>query len=149
MRKGLKSEMYTCTVCGYKGFDAPVDEFDICDCCGTQFGYSDAKRSHADLRRLWINAGCQWKSRSRHKPAQWNPYAQMLSAGIADGVILQPSLPPQTPVIEPFMDGTRSQVKFRAALTTESFFGTLDFATRRRANVLTLATQARTCVILV
>src|SRR5579863_506886 len=43
-------------MCGY-GLECPIEEFTLCPCCCTQFGYSDANRPHAELRRLWIAHG--------------------------------------------------------------------------------------------
>lgn len=80
---------FSCPVCGFDGLGAPHRDrlgcasFDICPCCGTEFGYDDASRSHADLRRAWRQGGARWRSRSSPPPAGWNPAEQMKRAGFA------------------------------------------------------------------
>jgi hypothetical protein len=50
---------HNCPVCGYaKLAEPPYDKtgcasFEICPSCGTEFGYHDASKSHAEPRRLW------------------------------------------------------------------------------------------------
>jgi ribosomal protein L11 methyltransferase len=56
----------------------------ICESCGTQFGYDDATpggtegriRRHAELRARWIAAGMPWTS-WRPIPEDWDPEAQL------------------------------------------------------------------------
>ena len=61
-------ETYSCPVCGSPGFlEPPWDangcaSFDICDSCGIQFGYNDARRDVQDRiwarwRELWLANG--------------------------------------------------------------------------------------------
>lgn len=84
------SKTYTCTVCGYPSLDEPpVDEygcasFDICSCCGIQFGYHDACRSHEELRRKWIAEGIPWHSELVHPPNGWNATDQLRAAGLGE-----------------------------------------------------------------
>jgi hypothetical protein len=84
------SETYLCPVCGYPGLsDPPVDEFgcatfEICPCCGTEFGYHDARRSHSELRSQWIENGRQWIHKSLGPPLNWDPQAQLKKAGLVD-----------------------------------------------------------------
>lgn len=54
--------MYTCPVCDWHGLeDDPLRAtYDICPRCGTEFGYHDANRSHAELRQEWLDAGAKW-----------------------------------------------------------------------------------------
>ena len=72
-----------CPVCGYDDLDeAPRDEldcasFEICPCCGTQFGYDDAARDHASLRDEWVGTGMAWWSRSHKPPIGWDPAEQL------------------------------------------------------------------------
>lgn len=49
--------------------------FAICACCGTEFGYDDASRSHAERRSQWIEAGMKWWSK-REPPPGWDPSLQ-------------------------------------------------------------------------
>lgn len=50
-----------CPVCGYLG--CLIEDWHICPCCGTEFGYDDAGRTHAELRRRWIDGGMKWWSK--------------------------------------------------------------------------------------
>lgn len=56
--------MYTCPVCGYKRLDQDPKQrlYNICPCCGTEFGSDDFDRSHAELRNIWIAHGARWWS---------------------------------------------------------------------------------------
>jgi hypothetical protein len=68
-------------VCGFDDLsERPVDHV-TCPCCGTQFGYHDARVGHDELRRRWIEGGMDWKSRRVPPPAHWSPVAQLLRAG--------------------------------------------------------------------
>jgi hypothetical protein len=57
--------------------DPPVD-YNICECCGTEFGNDDEVYSHEELRNRWIENGANWFFGSA--PVGWNPWTQLLSA---------------------------------------------------------------------
>ncbi len=84
----LPGEYYVCPVCGYPELDEPAVDaygcasFDICSCCGTQFGYHDATRPHAQLRAEWLQAGARWRSRARQPPPDWSASRQLAAAGL-------------------------------------------------------------------
>jgi hypothetical protein len=69
-----------CPICGYELSFAPYEDglasFEICPCCGNQFGYDDATRSHEELRGDWIAKGMPWFS-AGPKPPNWNPAKQL------------------------------------------------------------------------
>ena len=67
---------YTCPVCGYNKLEDPPFDDEICPSCGTQFGYHDHKRSHAELRAIWLT-NPTWHSRVDDQPDGWNPYTQL------------------------------------------------------------------------
>lgn len=71
-----------CPVCGYD-LGSPVEDYEICPSCGTQFGYDDANMAHAILRQRWTEKGCPWWSQSTQKPTNWNPLEQM--SRVSDG----------------------------------------------------------------
>lgn len=83
MRSDVEMHSYRCPVCGFDELDEPpYDEygdasFDICPCCGVEFGYHDATTTHAQLRDNWIKNGCPWTSTVDTPPADWNPYDQL------------------------------------------------------------------------
>ena len=84
------NEHYTCPVCGYQHLDeAAYDGFgcasyNICPCCGTEFGYDDSKIAHAELRKRWVSDGMQWWSKHQIKPDDWDPIKQPKEAGLFD-----------------------------------------------------------------
>jgi Cysteine-rich CPCC len=71
---------YTCPVCGYPDLDEKPINHEICPSCGTQFGYDDYLRPHADLRQEWLDSGANWFL-TGFEPYRWNPYRQLQNAG--------------------------------------------------------------------
>ena len=77
---------YMCPVCGYFGLTEPAyDEqgcssFEICPCCGSEFGYDDATLSHEHLRENWVKNGALWWSSSVLPPVGWDPIQQLSRA---------------------------------------------------------------------
>ncbi|MBK23091.1 MAG: hypothetical protein CME70_03705 [Halobacteriovorax sp.] len=74
----MHGEGKICRVCGSLHYDYPWGEdgscasFEICECCGTTFGYEDAtivaiKRK----RKEWIDSGAQWRE-PQSKPEGWS-----------------------------------------------------------------------------
>ena len=82
--------MNSCPVCGYDGLDeaafddARAPSYDICDCCGTQFGYDDARTPHSVLRAKWITNGMPWDSRVVSAPPDWDPVEQLRRVVLAE-----------------------------------------------------------------
>jgi hypothetical protein len=82
---------FVCPVCGFPNlYEAPYDayghpSFEICPSCGTEFGYHDANRTHAELRKQWIAAGTPWHSDVK-APLNWDPIQQLRSAGLQDAL---------------------------------------------------------------
>ena len=70
-----------CPVCGavldFEPYEGDLPSFEICPCCGTQFGYDDATRRHSDLRQQWIDNGKRWWLTSDAPPPGWDPDAQL------------------------------------------------------------------------
>jgi len=60
----------------------PPRDFDICPCCGTEFGNDDVEYTHEELRTAWIENGAQWFY--EHPPLGWDPWAQLVDAGRPD-----------------------------------------------------------------
>jgi len=73
--------MFTCPVCYYAALQEPPRDYNICECCGTEFGVDDEFCSYAELREKWIQAGAQWFFRT--PPVSWNPWVQLLAANVA------------------------------------------------------------------
>ena len=66
-----------CRVCGWDHGDyiwgASGDEasFEICECCGTEFGYEDSTvESTRNKRREWIMQGLKW-FKPKSMPNDW------------------------------------------------------------------------------
>jgi hypothetical protein len=80
---------YTCPVCGYPDLEEPAwnistgnPSFEICPCCGCEFGYEDAT-SIGKKRYLqkWVRSGTNW-FKPDLKPANWDLREQLTRVGI-------------------------------------------------------------------
>lgn len=85
----MHSQISHCPLCGYAfGADYTAEElrfsFEICDCCGCEYGYSDNEQ----FFNAWVAGGCNWFS-PRKRPPGWS-----LDAQLAD--ILRPWPPSDT-----------------------------------------------------
>ncbi len=67
---------YACPVCAY-GMSEPACDFNVCPCCGTEFGLHDKNSTLEALRALWIANGMQWWSKVDEVPPDWDPAKQM------------------------------------------------------------------------
>ncbi|MGH8013635.1 MAG: hypothetical protein ACREQ4_14155 [Candidatus Binataceae bacterium] len=66
-----------CPVCGYDSLTKPPVDYNICPCCGTEFGYDDIAHSWDELRTLWLSGGARWFSKHTPAPAEWNVLNQV------------------------------------------------------------------------
>src|SRR5690242_9627568 len=84
-----KKPGHDCPVCGYDRLPRPAyhesgaASFQICPCCGVQFGYEDTRFPHAALRRIWLEGGGTWYSDATQPPDDWNAMQQLRRAGLA------------------------------------------------------------------
>ena len=86
---------YICPICGHPyleegplqfiengkeivSYSKGAPTFEICPCCGVEFGYDDNEFSWEDLRKKWIEHGAIW-SRKIEKPKNWNLNKQLLN----------------------------------------------------------------------
>jgi hypothetical protein len=53
-------------------------DYNICECCGTEFGNDDEMFSREELRAQWISGGSKWFFGSH--PVGWNPWSQLVGA---------------------------------------------------------------------
>jgi hypothetical protein len=83
--KQNNSEPYTseCRICGYSsitypwGTDGASPSFEICPCCGVQFGKEDRTLEAIKAYRAeWIRKGGRWFSKNE-KPVEWDMDAQL------------------------------------------------------------------------
>jgi hypothetical protein len=70
-------ELYTCRICGLHrdeppwGPDGVSPTFEICDCCGVEFGYEDSTLDGVKrYRQEWVSGGCEWFV-PKAKPDGW------------------------------------------------------------------------------
>jgi hypothetical protein len=73
-----------CPVCGFR-LMYPATDHRICPCCGTEFGYDDAGRSHEELREVWVENGARWWSPVDPTPPGWNPREQLTNLEMLTG----------------------------------------------------------------
>ena len=81
---------YVCPVCGWPELmDPPHSEsngpsFEICPCCGFQFGYDDDDQgfTYAAWRERWIQNGMTWWSNGRPASPAWDARQQLARAGL-------------------------------------------------------------------
>lgn len=71
---------FTCPVCYFPDMHEPPQQYNICECCGTEFGLDDEFRSHAELRLEWLTNGAKWFFET--PPPHWNPYTQLFRANV-------------------------------------------------------------------
>lgn len=72
-----------CHVCGFDAGEPPWGEsecdptFNICECCGVEFGYEDHLMSGVlRCRKRWIESGGIW-FRPKAKPSNWDMAEQI------------------------------------------------------------------------
>lgn len=78
-----EDEAYCCRVCGLKqdfkpwGEDGKTPAFEICGCCGFEFGYQDCIPEYVKkFRKEWLKKDGEWASPDE-KPANWSLEEQM------------------------------------------------------------------------
>ena len=59
----------------------PID-YNICPCCGTEFGLDDVGVSPAELRSEWLDEGAPWFSDELSPEPNWNPFVQLAMADL-------------------------------------------------------------------
>jgi hypothetical protein len=68
-----------CPVCGFDDMPYPPVPFNVCPCCGTEFGVDDRKKSYPILQQEWISQGMPWFDDITFPPVQWDRLAQLYS----------------------------------------------------------------------
>ena len=78
-----KNYKKNCRVCGYEydeppwGIDDKTPLFEICPCCGNQFGYNDCNiEAIRKYRSEWIINGANWFN-SKFQNVGWNLFSQL------------------------------------------------------------------------
>jgi len=77
------NELYNCRVCGAEQLDAPWGDdgesptYDICDCCGVEFGYEDSTlQGVKKYRQKWLDGGAKWHHK-KSEPENWSAEEQL------------------------------------------------------------------------
>jgi hypothetical protein len=85
----MSEKLYICPICGYPGLKEPAwgndgksPTFEICPCCGCEFGYEDARPEGAkEFRKRWIATGGKWHDPTL-KPKNWDMKQQLKNINI-------------------------------------------------------------------
>lgn len=64
----------------FAGLPYPPANYEICPCCGTEFGNDDAQFSHEQLRSAWLQRGAPWFF--GNPPQGWNEEQQLYASGL-------------------------------------------------------------------
>jgi hypothetical protein len=75
--------MFTCPVCYFENMPDPPADFNICPCCGTEFGIDDESLSFTELRGQWVADGSRWFYGS--SPEGWRPWRQLQGVVVLGG----------------------------------------------------------------
>jgi hypothetical protein len=74
----MHNDLFHCRVCGLRleeppwGEDGRTPLFDLCPCCGVEFGYQDASlKGVRAYRSRWLEQGAPWDM-PKQRPADWN-----------------------------------------------------------------------------
>lgn len=87
------TKKFICPICGYPDLEeAPLNyienetrfysynkgapTYEICPCCGIEFGYGDYEKSWEQIRKEWIESGYKWRH-PKYKPNNWDPKKQL------------------------------------------------------------------------
>jgi hypothetical protein len=76
-----------CPVCGFADMPYAPVPYNVCPCCGTEFGVADYYSNPAELRRNWIAAGKPWFSDLRKPRKGWSASLQLINAGYGADLI--------------------------------------------------------------
>jgi hypothetical protein len=71
--------MFDCPVCNWPEIkeDPGLHTYEICPCCGCEFGNDDEIRTHAELRSQWVGGGMKWWSKYNQPSEGWDPVEQL------------------------------------------------------------------------
>lgn len=83
---------HRCLVCAYDQMPHPPNSYNICPCCGVEYGLDDAFDSHELLRDEWLAVGAPWFSRvvPYDRPANWDAWEQLDLAGYSHNIARPP-----------------------------------------------------------
>ncbi len=76
-----------CPICGYAEMPYAPAPYNICPCCGTEFGVDDRETNHQVLRQTWIKTGMLWFDVITSPPPGWSASLQLINAGYGADLI--------------------------------------------------------------
>jgi|SRR4051812_22097390 hypothetical protein len=88
MREDYVPMKHMCPVCGFPNMAEAPQDYEICPCCGTEFGLDDFEHTHEELRKAWMGRGAPWFSKHTARPAGWNALDQLVEADILPSTIV-------------------------------------------------------------
>lgn len=70
---------HRCKMCGFDEMPYPPKPYNICPCCGIEYGVDDQIDSYKQLRNEWLSAGAPWFSTLPEflRPPLWNAWDQL------------------------------------------------------------------------
>ena len=81
---------YLCPICGFPDLDEPAYDlltgdptFEICPCCGHEYGYGDPTTltGKENFLRKWIGMGTPWSTPDL-RPPNWDARLQLKEIGV-------------------------------------------------------------------
>lgn len=82
----LSDDKFRCRVCGYLsgtppwGDDGKCPTYEICPCCGVEYGYEDSSVIGVKrYREQWVASGGKWQD-AKEKPENWSLENQLKRA---------------------------------------------------------------------
>jgi len=70
---------YRCRVCAYDQMPYPPKDYNICPCCGIEYGLDNQFESYQNLRDRWLLDGGAWFSNVEpfRMPPHWDAWSQL------------------------------------------------------------------------
>ena len=78
---------FRCPICAFLEMPYPARPYNICPCCGTEFGVDDHVQTETQIREAWIAQGMPWFDDITSPPRNWSPSLQLISGGYGSELI--------------------------------------------------------------
>lgn len=78
---------YICPVCAFTEMPYAPVPYNICPCCGTEFGVDDRFQSIPELRQAWIKADMPWFDDIISHDIDWSPSLQLIRGGYLSDLV--------------------------------------------------------------
>jgi hypothetical protein len=70
-----------CPICAFPQMPYAAIPYNICPCCGTEFGVDDHLLAPSQIRQQWIKAHMPWFDEIISQPSGWSPAWQLIQGG--------------------------------------------------------------------